>query len=104
MVKVWDVRNGKPTMVVSREVGAGKVFNLQLCPDSLFNLAACGTSGGLRIWDVSTNGAVRRTFSDRATFPDEEDVKDVSYNIILKSIIDNRIFNVETDFMCCRWR
>ncbi|KAI8055815.1 WD40-repeat-containing domain protein [Syncephalis plumigaleata] len=81
-VKVWDVRNGKPTMVVSRDVGVGKVFNLQLCPDSLFNLAACGTSGGLRIWDVSTNGAIRRTFSDRATFPNEEDIKDVSCNVL----------------------
>ncbi|RKP24971.1 WD40-repeat-containing domain protein, partial [Syncephalis pseudoplumigaleata] len=53
-VKVWDVRNDKPAMVVSREVGVGKVFNVQVCPDSLFNVAACGTSGGLRIWDVST--------------------------------------------------
>ncbi|KAI9598776.1 WD40-repeat-containing domain protein [Syncephalis fuscata] len=75
-VKVWDVRGGKPTMVASREVGVGKVFNARFCPDSLLNLAVCGTTGGLRIWDVSTNRAVRRTFADRATFPKEEDIRD----------------------------
>ena len=73
-VKIWDIEAGKPSMVVSRNVGVGKVFSVQFGsdPEVAFRLAVSGSKGALQVWDVSTNAGVRQAFAGRTgkTFPD----------------------------------
>ncbi|OJJ47937.1 hypothetical protein ASPZODRAFT_158787 [Penicilliopsis zonata CBS 506.65] len=66
-VKLWNVENGKPSMVVSRKLEVGKVFSTTFAPDAEvgFRLAVAGSKGVVQIWDTSTNGAVRRAFVSR---------------------------------------
>ncbi|KAJ5648584.1 hypothetical protein N7490_004956 [Penicillium lividum] len=66
-VKLWNVENDKPSMVVSRKLDVGKVFSTAFAPDAevSFRLAVAGSKGNVQIWDASTNGAVRRAFVSR---------------------------------------
>ncbi|KAI4111713.1 MAG: hypothetical protein LQ338_008350, partial [Usnochroma carphineum] len=71
-VKLWNVRPGAgaeagPGMVVSRNLGVGKVFTAQFAPDKevAFRLAVAGSKGAMQIWDTSTNAAVRAAFANR---------------------------------------
>lgn len=66
-VKLWNVQASGPSMVVSRNLGVGKVFSTTFAPDSEvgFRLAVAGSKGDVQIWDTSTNAAVRRIFADR---------------------------------------
>jgi periodic tryptophan protein 1 len=54
-------------MVVSRNLGVGKVFSTTFAPDNEvgFRLAVAGSKGDVQIWDTSTNAAVRRNFAER---------------------------------------
>ncbi|OZJ05953.1 hypothetical protein BZG36_01169 [Bifiguratus adelaidae] len=61
-VKVWDIKDGKPSMIASRDFGVGKVFASQFCPDSPFQLAIAGSKGKVHIWDMATNAGIRRAF------------------------------------------
>ncbi|KAH9468613.1 hypothetical protein Pst134EA_009149 [Puccinia striiformis f. sp. tritici] len=69
LVKVWNLedKSGSPTlsMVVSRDLGVGKVFSVSFSPDDPTTLAVAGTKGSLQIWDISTNNGVRSVFKDR---------------------------------------
>lgn len=66
-VKVWNITNNKPSMVVSRKPDVGKIFSTTFAPDAdvSFRLAVAGSKGTVQIWDTSTNGAVRRAFAER---------------------------------------
>ncbi|KAJ0421929.1 rRNA processing protein Pwp1 [Aspergillus carlsbadensis] len=66
-VKLWNIENDKPSMVVSRKLEVGKVFSTTFAPDAEvgFRLAVAGSKGVVQIWDTSTNGAVRRAFVSR---------------------------------------
>ncbi|KAF4175034.1 hypothetical protein CNMCM8694_009339 [Aspergillus lentulus] len=66
-VKLWNVENDRPSMVVSRKMDVGKVFSTTFAPDNEvgFRLAVAGSKGTVQIWDTSTNGAVRRAFGSR---------------------------------------
>lgn len=66
-VKLWNIQSSGPSMVVSRNLGVGKVFSTKFAPDPevAFRLAVAGSKGALQIWDTSTNAAVRRTFANR---------------------------------------
>lgn len=66
-VKLWNVQASGPSMVVSRNLGVGKVFSTTFAPDAEvgFRLAVAGSKGDVQIWDTSTNAAVRRIFADR---------------------------------------
>lgn len=66
-VKLWNIENDKPSMVVSRKLDVGKVFAANFAPDPevSFRLAVAGSKGSVQIWDASTNGAVRRAFVNR---------------------------------------
>ena len=54
-------------MVVSRNLGVGRVFSTTFAPDPQvgFRLAVAGSKGAVQIWDTSTNAAVRRAFVQR---------------------------------------
>ncbi|PKY04771.1 putative rRNA processing protein Pwp1 [Aspergillus campestris IBT 28561] len=67
-VKLWNVENNRPTLVVSRKMELGKIFSTTFAPDAEvgFRLAVAGSKGVVQIWDTSTNAAVRRAFVSRA--------------------------------------
>ncbi|OQD76073.1 hypothetical protein PENDEC_c005G06349 [Penicillium decumbens] len=66
-VKLWNVENDKPSLVVTRKFDVGKVFSTGFAPDPevSFRLAIAGSKGVVQIWDASTNAAVRRAFVSR---------------------------------------
>lgn len=66
-VKLWNIQDDKPSMIVSRKPDVGKIFSATFAPDPevSFRLAVAGSKGVVQIWDTSTNGAVRRTFASR---------------------------------------
>ncbi|KAA1066976.1 hypothetical protein PGT21_011029 [Puccinia graminis f. sp. tritici] len=69
MVKVWNLedKSGSPklSMVVSRDLGVGKVFSVGFCPDDPTTIAVAGSKASLQIWDLATNNGVRSVFRDR---------------------------------------
>jgi WD40 repeat protein len=54
-------------MVVSRDLGVGRVFSTTFAPDQEvgFRLAVAGSKGAVQIWDTSTNAAVRAAFASK---------------------------------------
>lgn len=68
-VKLWNVdqTSGQPSMVVSRDLGVGRVFSANFAPDDAvaFRLAVAGSKGAVQVWDTSTNKAVREAFAGR---------------------------------------
>lgn len=67
-VKLWNVGPQGPSMVVSRDLGVGKVFSAGFAPDEevAWRLAVAGSKGAVQVWDTSTNRAVREAFVGRA--------------------------------------
>ncbi|KAI7284339.1 rRNA processing protein Pwp1 [Hortaea werneckii] len=78
-VKLWNIDPSLsgPSMVVSRDLGVGKVFSANFAPDEAvaFRLAVAGSKGAVQVWDTSTNKAVREAFATRAKMP-EGDVQE----------------------------
>jgi len=77
-VKLWNIDSNGPSMVVSRNIDVGKVFSTSFGPDKEvgFRLAVAGSKGDVRIWDTSTNGAVRRIFGERIAPSSQGEVKE----------------------------
>ncbi len=71
-VKIWDVQNNKPNMVVSRNLDVGRIFSTQFAPDTevAFRLSVAGSRGRLQVWDISTNANVRKVFAERTQLPE----------------------------------
>lgn len=72
-VKLWDVQNNKPSMVISRNLDVGRVFSAQFAPDTevAFRLSVAGSKGQMQVWDTSTNSAVRNVFASRVKLPED---------------------------------
>lgn len=70
-VKLWNVQSTGPSMVVSRDLGVGRVFSTTFGPDKEvgFRLGVAGSKGALQIWDTSTNPAIRAAFAGRVALP-----------------------------------
>ncbi|KAK6338392.1 hypothetical protein TWF730_002455 [Orbilia blumenaviensis] len=66
-VKIWNVEGNKPSMVTTRDFDLGKIFSVGFAPDKAvgFRLAVAGSEGVVKVWDTSTNAAVRRIFAGR---------------------------------------
>lgn len=78
-VKLWNIENNKPSMVVSRNLDVGRVFSAQFAPDTevSFRLCVAGSKGQVQVWDTSTNAAVRKVFAGRTSVKlPEGDVKE----------------------------
>ncbi|KAF3483989.1 uncharacterized protein GIQ15_03313 [Arthroderma uncinatum] len=78
-VKIWNVLDNKPSMVVSRKVEeVGKIFSTAFGPDRAvgFRLAVAGSKGVVKVWDTSTNGAVRRAFATKVASAEEMGVRE----------------------------
>ncbi|PWN39803.1 WD40 repeat-like protein [Ceraceosorus guamensis] len=50
-------------LVASRDLDAGKIFSTSLSPDDPLVLSVGGSAGKLRLWDLSSNAGVRKTFA-----------------------------------------
>ncbi|OCK83845.1 WD40 repeat-like protein [Lepidopterella palustris CBS 459.81] len=76
-VKLWNIQPSGPSMLVSRNLGVGKVFSTTFAPDQEvgFRLAVAGSKGSVQIWDTSTNVAVRAAFANKVA-PVEGEVKE----------------------------
>lgn len=76
-VKLWNVQDNKPSMVVARNLEVGRVFSAIFAPDDevAFRLCVAGSKGQVQVWDTSTNPGVRKVFAGRAKLP-EGDVKE----------------------------
>jgi len=66
-VKLWNIEDNKPSMVISRNLEVGRVFSAQFAPDTevSFRLCVAGSKGQVQVWDTSTNAAVRKVFAGR---------------------------------------
>lgn len=77
-VKLWSILDAAsgPSMVVSRDLGVGKVFSATFAPDQevAFRLAVAGSKGAVQVWDTSTNRAVREAFARRVKMPEREEM------------------------------
>jgi periodic tryptophan protein 1 len=71
-VKLWNVQNNTPSMVVSRNIEVGRIFAAYFAPDQevSFRLSVAGSKGQLQVWDTSTNAGVRHAFANRVKMPD----------------------------------
>lgn len=64
-VKVWDIQENKPSLVVSKNVQVGRILNASCCPDSPFVFCFGGEKQGLRVFDITESAPVRRHFGLR---------------------------------------
>lgn len=73
-VKLWNLSSPTPTatappsainLVLSRDLGIGKIFAAKFSPNDPLTLAAAGSAGQLQIFNALSNAAVRKTFADR---------------------------------------
>ncbi|KIY03877.1 uncharacterized protein Z520_00568 [Fonsecaea multimorphosa CBS 102226] len=73
-VKIWNVENNKPAMVISRNLEVGRIFSAQFAPDPevAFRLSVAGSKGQLQVWDISTNPSVRKVFASRVQLPETD--------------------------------
>ncbi|KAK9237372.1 WD40-repeat-containing domain protein [Lipomyces kononenkoae] len=73
-VKLWNVSPTGPSLLVSRDMGVGKVFSVSWLPDkdSAQTLAVGGSNGVVQVWDIKANEAVRMAADDE-DLEDEDD-------------------------------
>ncbi|OCT45048.1 putative WD repeat-containing protein C17D11.16 [Cladophialophora carrionii] len=73
-VKLWNVQDNKPNMVISRNLDVGRIFATQFAPDTevAFRLSVAGSKGRLQVWDISTNPSVRKVFAGRVQLPESD--------------------------------
>ncbi len=71
-VKLWNVQDDKPGLVVSRSMEVGRIFTAQFAPDPevAFRLSVAGSRGQLQVWDTSTNPSIRNAFGSRVKMPE----------------------------------
>jgi len=64
-VKLWNIANDQPSMVLSRDFDVGKVFSVGFGPEKATKslLSVAGSQGKLKVWDAFSNRAVRSAFA-----------------------------------------
>ncbi|CDR99616.1 hypothetical protein [Sporisorium scitamineum] len=71
-VKLWNLssetQSSSPNainLVLSRDLGLGKIFAAKFSPNDPLTLAAAGSAGQVQVFNALSNPAVRKTFADR---------------------------------------
>ncbi|SPO19952.1 related to WD repeat protein PWP1 [Ustilago trichophora] len=72
-VKLWNISSGETpasnpsaiNLVLSRDLGIGKIFAAKFSPNDPLTLAAAGSAGQLQAFNSLSNAGVRKTFGDR---------------------------------------
>ncbi|CCM03608.1 uncharacterized protein FIBRA_05746 [Fibroporia radiculosa] len=71
MVKVWNVNDDadlnkrQVSLVISRDLGVGKVFSTSWSPDDPLTLAAGGSQAKVQIWDIGANAGARKSLAPK---------------------------------------
>ncbi|OSX57595.1 hypothetical protein POSPLADRAFT_1185570 [Postia placenta MAD-698-R-SB12] len=71
IVKVWnvvedsDLEKRQVSLVISRDLGVGKVFSTAWSPDDPLTLAAAGSAAKMQIWDVGANAGARKALGPK---------------------------------------
>ncbi|RPD74959.1 WD40 repeat-like protein [Lentinus tigrinus ALCF2SS1-7] len=71
VVKVWNVADDQDTgkrqvsLVISRDLGVGKVFSTSWSPDDPLTLAAAGSKAKLQVWDIGANAGARKVLGSK---------------------------------------
>lgn len=78
LVKLWDLRDGKPTMILSKDFDVGKVFSVSFGPEEATRslLSVGGSEGKLKVWDAFTNKAIRGAFGGKSGLEAPETTKE----------------------------
>ena len=77
-VKVWSMQDTtKIACVVSRDIGAGKVFAASFSPDAPFILSVAGSKGKVVVWNLQDNAGVRKHFPVRQNEQEEAGRKEI---------------------------
>jgi len=69
MVKIWNVsdreKDGKKdvSLVISRDLGVGKVFSTTFSPDDPLTIVAAGSKAKIQVWDIGANAGARKAFT-----------------------------------------
>lgn len=64
-IKFWDIHDGKPTFLLSRDMHMGSVICARFCLDSPYSLAVGGKRNGFHIIDVAKLLPVIQRFKKR---------------------------------------
>lgn len=57
-VKLWDLKDSKPSLVAAQDLKVGAAFTAGFCRDAPWLLAAGGAGGTVAVWDIMTSTAV----------------------------------------------
>eukprot|EP00003_Mantamonas_plastica_P011042 TRINITY_DN2060_c0_g1_i1.p1 TRINITY_DN2060_c0_g1~~TRINITY_DN2060_c0_g1_i1.p1 ORF type:complete len:344 (-),score=131.14 TRINITY_DN2060_c0_g1_i1:289-1320(-) len=63
-VKIWNLADNKPSLIVSQDLGVGSVYCLDFTWDSPYVLAAGGQNGQVAVWDLEENEEVEEYLKD----------------------------------------
>lgn len=70
-IKLWNLSSSTEqsveaiNLVLSRDLGLGKIFAAKFSPNDPLTLAAAGSAGQVQVFNALSNPAVRKTFGDR---------------------------------------
>lgn len=69
-IKVWDVQGEEPRWVTSKEDLVGKIFSVEMSPDSPYDCIIGGSgkegSAGVAVWNITDSPDVRTIFEGRS--------------------------------------
>ncbi len=57
-VKLWDLKDNKPSLIAAQDLKVGAAFTAGFCQDAPWLLAAGGAMGTVAVWDIMTSTAV----------------------------------------------
>ncbi|XP_041352010.1 periodic tryptophan protein 1 homolog [Gigantopelta aegis] len=95
-MKVWDVQDNKPSLVLERNLRMNELLCVSCCPEAPF-VFAFGGDKDLKVWDIRESAAVRKHFQNRMPAKlaaecegDEGDVKQLEMDVTMETLfIDN---------------
>lgn len=61
-VKLWNLENDRPSMLLSRDLDVGRVFSVGFGPENASSglLSVAGSDGQLKVWDSFSNRTIRQ--------------------------------------------
>ncbi|CAN6609558.1 hypothetical protein TRVA0_004S01376 [Trichomonascus vanleenenianus] len=68
-VKLWNLTENRPSMILSRDLDVGKVFSVSFAPDkeAVGHIVAAGSNGTVKVWDSMANRTVREGVGKQIT-------------------------------------
>lgn len=103
--KVWDVKDNKPSLVLSRNLQMDLLHCVSCNQDEPF-VFAIGANKNFKVWDIRESAAVRRHFMDRMPQKyaaecegDEDDLPDVLENLNMNDDDDEQDLADEAEML-----